>query len=160
MLQGMEREGVLMGADLVAFIVKGPKKLPAGQRDAAVAAAKKAVAWVKKGKRLYYKREDKPSAAERELYWHEAPNKYLRDQKDIILFEDLADVEPEKFVDEFLRLWPHIARDASYRTDPDDDTQILLVAGDTSWGNEPEGLGYQTLKTAQNLGLFEIFGIR
>lgn len=50
-------------------------------------------------------------------------------------------------------------RDTATRADPHDPKYRIVVAGELSWGDEPEGAGYETLKAAACIGLFEVMGI-
>lgn len=63
-------------------------------------------------------------------------------------------------VDDLFELWNKGARDAMSREHPDSPGRIIVAAGDSSWGDEPEGFAYQTLKNAEFAGLFDLFDIR
>jgi len=56
--------------------------------------------------------------------------------------------------------WPPEYRDCYGRTDPDDKDVLTVFAGDFSWGDEPEGMGYLALKNICNSGISEELGIR
>lgn len=136
-----------MGADLIAYICKGPQKLDRSKRDAAVAHTTEIVELAK----ISGDSED-------------ALDGLLEKFGDLSGFEDLesvANIEPAEFVDSFIETWDNCdCRDMSFRTDPDDENQKIVVAGELSWGDTPEGEGYTALNTATVLGLMLIFGIR
>jgi hypothetical protein len=51
-------------------------------------------------------------------------------------------------------------RDTCSREDPDNPHKKLVYAGEMSWGDEPQGQGYQMLKRALAWGFAEALGIR
>lgn len=63
-------------------------------------------------------------------------------------------------LDQLLAVWNDPPRDANKRRHPDDSHLCIYVAGDTSWGDVPDGLAYRTLGVANALGLFDLLGIR
>jgi hypothetical protein len=50
-------------------------------------------------------------------------------------------------------------RDLSYRMDPLHPGRKIVVAGDLSWGDEPDGVGYQLLKKAFGLTIAQRLGV-
>ena len=50
-------------------------------------------------------------------------------------------------------------RDLSYRADPLHPRRKVVVAGELSWGDEPEGAGYQMLKKAFGLTIAQRLGV-
>ena len=69
--------------------------------------------------------------------------------------EDLA-----KEVREFAAAWNDgCFRDLSRRNDPENPDRRIVVAGEMSWGDEPEGLGYQMLKKAFGLTIAQSLGV-
>lgn len=50
-------------------------------------------------------------------------------------------------------------RDLSYRVDPLKPSRKVVVAGELSWGDEPEGAGYQMLKEAFGLTIAQRLGV-
>jgi len=66
----------------------------------------------------------------------------------------------EKKVDEWCDNWPPTWRDCARRTDPDDKKQVLVFAGDMSWGDSPDGGGYKYLDEFLNSGIIDKLGIR
>jgi len=71
-----------------------------------------------------------------------------------------APEELAKAVREFAAAWNEGRfRDLAFRVDPDEPGRKVVVAGELSWGDEPDGLGYQMLKKAFGLGIAQRLGI-
>ena len=69
--------------------------------------------------------------------------------------EDLA-----REVRDFVAGWNNSCfRDLSYRVDPLHPRRKVVVAGELSWGDEPEGAGYQMLKKAFGLTIAQRLGV-
>lgn len=65
---------------------------------------------------------------------------------------------PEGAVAELLETWnKRTWTDVNTR---DYGTRQILVAGGVSYGDEPEGVGYQACKRASQLGLLRLYGIK
>ena len=63
-------------------------------------------------------------------------------------------------VREFANAWNEGRfRDVAFRIDPDQPGRKVVVAGQLSWGDEPDGLGYQMLKKAFGLGIAQRLGV-
>jgi hypothetical protein len=74
--------------------------------------------------------------------------------------EFMAGMDADKALQSFLDAWDgSCGRDVGFRSDPDDSTKRLWVAGDMSWGNEPDGFGFQAAKEALMLGMLEPLGV-
>jgi hypothetical protein len=139
-----------MGADLTTFICKGPRDLNPKKKDQAVELAKSVIAAVNE----YFEMKD-PTDKDKKLIQRLTG----LDIDDLERYE-VGDLDPEEVVDNLYCAWGAGFRDCNARTDPDDDKQAIVVAGDMSWGDEPDGGGYQAFKYASMVGLFEFFGIR
>jgi hypothetical protein len=50
-------------------------------------------------------------------------------------------------------------RDLTFRDDPKKPGRKVVVAGELSWGDEPDGCGYQMLKKAFGLGIAQRLGV-
>jgi hypothetical protein len=78
--------------------------------------------------------------------------------------DHVFDAEPEtlvQIVKEFVEAWNDgLGRDGSSRIDPRDRRRKVVVAGELSWGDEPEGTGYQTLKKAFGLMIAQRLGVK
>jgi hypothetical protein len=68
--------------------------------------------------------------------------------------------ELAKAVQEFVAGWNdgHF-RDLAFRIDPEKPGRKVVVAGELSWGDEPDGRGYQMLKKAFGLGIAQRLGV-
>ena len=69
--------------------------------------------------------------------------------------QDLA-----KEIQEFVAGWNDgCFRDLAFRDDPEKPGRKVVVAGELSWGDEPDGCGYQMLKKAFGLGIAQRLGV-
>jgi hypothetical protein len=83
---------------------------------------------------------------------------YCVEAKHIFLatLEDLA-----KMVQGFVDDWNKPSfRDMATRQDPDHPDRKVVIAGDMSWGDEPDGAGYQMLKRAFGLSIAQFLGVK
>src|ERR1035437_6766363 len=124
-----------MGADQVGYLVKGPVKIGAGKIKAAVRACR------------CLRRELLADAGE------DATPEERSDAAESATgeFFDPVDIQeqPESIIREFVDWWHNLdSRDACGRQDPDDPRQKLVYAGELSWGDEPDGYGFQIIKKA------------
>lgn len=81
-------------------------------------------------------------------------------QLDDITREDIVD-KVTRTTDDFIQIWngESHARDLFVRRiTVGNESREVLFAGDMSWGDEPEGIGYQTLMGAAALGIHQHFG--
>ena len=70
--------------------------------------------------------------------------------------QDLADE-----VRDFVANWNQGRfRDLTCRDDPEKPGRKVVVAGELSWGDEPDGAGYQMLKKAFGLGIAQRLGVK
>ena len=68
--------------------------------------------------------------------------------------------ELAKEVQEFVAGWNDgCFRDLAFRIDPEKPGRKVVVAGELSWGDEPDGRGYQMLKKAFGLGIAQLLGV-
>ena len=158
-----------MGANLTVFIVKGPKKFT----KIAIKKAEKAAAEVIDAAKMYASRQldaerNDPNCDRGEVFknLYEDPRLKGRiDENDytdpVDFIDQFSELDPKKEVAEFVQLWvTSDMRDMTSREDPDDRKQYIVVAGELSWGDEPDGWGYQSLKRAFQLGITQALGIR
>lgn len=148
-----------MGAELVGYLVVGPKSFTEQQ-------VQKAIKIVAELKDIAAKISDK---LDQGVSIHKIPELEVLLKQYGIDFDDeetlrehfidfLKDDEPGTIINRFLAFWmsPY-SRDTHYRSYGGD--RIIIFAGDSSWGDEPSGYGYTALKEIDNLGLFRIFDI-
>lgn len=162
-----------MGADMVGFLVKGPRKLDKLKWKEAYDFATAITQTLK----------DCMDAPEwDELDYDDAVSRVLaagstrltpqgqsvlkelitqsEGLQDIEDIEDIAALDPREVVDNLYSVWNEgEARDLMNRLDPDDKSKLIVSVGEMSWGDEPGGFGYETLRDAERLGLWNIFGI-
>jgi hypothetical protein len=63
-------------------------------------------------------------------------------------------------IQEFVAGWNDgCFRDLAVRDDPEKPGRKVVVAGELSWGDEPDGRGYQMLKKAFGLGIAQRLGV-
>jgi hypothetical protein len=68
--------------------------------------------------------------------------------------------ELAKEIQEFVAGWNDGGfRDLAFRIDPEKPGRKVVVAGELSWGDEPDGRGYQMLKKAFGLGIAQSLGV-
>lgn len=175
-----------MGADLIAFIMKGPAKVTAARRKAALRAVDKFLA---AGADLISAYDTLKMVEEETKGWDEITQEDLTrcrkvvddltSHRDSVLYDYLDDrwagevddavaalremaesFNPEEFVDEFIGWWVGGARDTSSRPDPDDRKQQIVVCGDMSWGDPPSGYGYTLTNRAYWYHIPQALGIR
>ena len=69
--------------------------------------------------------------------------------------------DPAAEVQAFVAEWNEgCFRDLATRDDPDSPGRKVVVAGELSWGDEPDGRGYQMLKKAFGLGIAQRLGVK
>ena len=144
-----------MGADLIVYILKGPRELDVRKKGRAIATAQTYLDAISAF--AGNPDDDKAERKARKLFGCQQAD--LEDIVGICL-----NVSAKETVETLLNVWNTpstlLARDTCSRGDPGSSKDVIKVAGDSSWGDEPDGLGYQTFKMAEMLGLFEVFGIR
>jgi hypothetical protein len=136
-----------MGAEQVGYLVKGPDKISARMIEAAVRRCLD-----RRRMRLDQAGEGATSGQRADTALAETGEEF-----------DPADIpeNPEPVIRDFVAWWRGLdGRDTCCRTDPDDPRQKLVFAGEMSWGDEPQGQGYQMLKRAFDWGFAEALGIR
>lgn len=151
-----------MGDSFIAYLVFGPWQLSKAKikRTKAKAAVMRLADMVVEWKRLI----DLAEKCENSALRAEIDEKITR--LDTFGFEKFEDVEwaadyaecPDLLVDALFEVWVG-CEDSIDRGDPRDNKRKVLCAGDSTWGDEPDGKTYQTLKRADQAGLFVIYGI-
>ena len=158
-----------MGADLLGFMVRGPKTLNIALVEPAVEdlTSRKAVLEI-----AYTSFRDAADAAAQHDDGEDPLMEELYDllerlfpEFEVSFFgmehmdaiETIIAMSAIELVDNLLYLWATgSARDCTYR---DFEEQRVMFCGEMSWGDEPDGHGYETLKHAQQLGLLGALGI-
>lgn len=121
-----------MGADLLGYMVFGPRTLPS--KDVCFK-------WFEEHKdatgNICVQEEDE-EAGEEEV--------------------TMDATEFTVFIESFYEFWPSNSRDSVCRDLPNTD-RLVIFAGEPSWGDEPDGHGYTLLKAMTRLSLSTLLGI-
>lgn len=161
-----------MGDDLIVHICKGPVKIPKWKLRRAMTHAKAVKKYAKKMVEAYDRVEEgKDSTWDKGLLEAAPKHRLLKaffEEEQYESIDDaydglctLAETDEEKFVANFARWWnTGSARDTSWRFDPDDRKRKILVCGDTSGGDSPDGEGYNLMRSAYWYELPQRVGIR
>lgn len=125
-----------MGADLITFILVGPEKINFTSRLQAKAlkVAKRAIS-------------DLPED----------------ENEDPFGFRTMSEADLTETIQEFVNFWNSPdSRDVNARGGfrVGGKTLKILVAGDSTWGDAPDGIGYQTCLKGDILNLFSVLGIK
>lgn len=142
-----------MGADLIVHILVGPKKFPKADIKKAKEFGKLVV---REAKFILRKLEKDPEYCMSAEEWSDSPLRpmliwedyhSLQDARTII--EDLATAKPSKVIDDFVVWWLTLqGRDTAGRDNPSDHRTKIVVCGDMSWGDSPDGYGWTMVRKA------------
>lgn len=149
-----------MGADLIGYLLKGPRDLPEEKRADAVQCVINALNVLNQA--AIDHREERGISPEAQ----KIVDRCLMDiEYELEHYEEerpeAIKGRAENLVTDLYAVWNGSnARDLYCRIDPDDDTQLLFFCGDMSWGDSPDGFAYETIGEAITLGLTEFFHIR
>jgi hypothetical protein len=146
-----------MGADMIGFLSKGPVKFTDAQKEAALAEGSRILSLVREWHDLEL--AENPDADAIKAFLEANPVLKRNFQSDIIFAERLVDSNVNDVLAEFIEVWENGARDVASRIDPDNENMQLWFAGGMSWGDEPDGYGYQSYQDALLLGMTEKLGI-
>lgn len=140
-----------MAASLIGYMVKGPLCMPLKQE---------AMKWFERKAKLG---KD----------WPELEDKCPENLKEIPVIVGVSDSGEDMdrahiltesgfslFVDKFYRVWGKGSKDSASRIDPDNPERKIVFAGCPSWGDEPDGLGYEVLKIHEIFGFGEFTGVK
>ncbi len=141
-----------MGADQIGFLFKGPIKLDTTRTTTQLA--------IERGKKVV--------EAIRWLTTHDELPDHLSeslahvdgDTIDEFVQDPGSVPDPERTVKDLIEWWHGTARDTCRRVDPDDTEHVIGFAGEMTWGDEPAGFGYQTMKAAALFNILDLFEIR
>ena len=148
-----------MGADLVGYLVKGPCKIDVEKLFTPVNLER-----VEKTREYVHSLNQWLRGA-REQEAPIAPDPTLDNLRTWVTAyeEELDELEGDAadWLRETAETWNNLDfRDVASRLDPDDPNQVIVFAGDMSWGNEPEGCGYQFLRQLEHSGFWSILGLK
>lgn len=167
-----------MGADLICFISIGPCRFRKRAVERAIRHAKQVQ---KEANRLYEILEEAEAAEARDgneaaLLAEKADKLFEKpifsgvkcqagidsaDQfKDNGFLVEMIEEDVEKLVKNFVEWWRTCeGRDTAGRSLPSDKNQKIVVCGEMSWGDSPEGYGYTTMNRAYWYEIPERLGI-
>ncbi|MCC6681644.1 MAG: hypothetical protein IT445_12145 [Phycisphaeraceae bacterium] len=161
-----------MGADLIGYFGKGPKKLPQRAVPAAIAEAERRLEWLQRARPIVESREhaavidllrDCPWLDPKQLPCTAADvdSKQLYFEIEHLLdtVGDVTDLTGEQVVKAFIEFWPPHFRDTAHVVDPDCPDKLIVFAGEHSWGDTPTGAGFQLLNQAGILGFAAVLGV-
>jgi hypothetical protein len=146
-----------VGADLISFILVGPAKLECNaEKEKQILDRANAILGCVKQWQAHVEEVEidgaVPDMPDTEIM-------FAGDTSEVNDYIFLLEKNPAEIHKDFLDLWNDgFARDASSRF-IDNDSRRILVAGELSWGDEPDGHGYQTIKAALYLGILDAYGI-
>jgi hypothetical protein len=147
-----------MGADLIGVLVFGPEKI-----DVAIAEKAAAELWGRVQDHPYFchacRTDNKIHCQEEDCSNCDNCGSDLSDYETLKTYEDCRNL-----VMEFVENWPFMgARDAAVRSlvakDFKIEGQVVVFAGDMTWGDDPDGFAYTWLKRAEVLGFDFDLGI-
>lgn len=146
-----------MGAELVGYLVIGPKRIS----KSAIRASVRRVRQLKEIAERVIQETGKGTCVSAE----QAYVKPLREvAKDLNMDCDIAeyatnfiDIDPAAAVQEFVDFWNDPGcRDTTWRLSFG---RKIVFAGDQTWGDEPEGYGYTQVKKAHIYGFATVIGL-
>jgi transcription elongation factor Elf1 len=149
-----------MGADMIGYLAKGPYTITKAKRKAAARELLRlARIWLLENTYTCCT----CGAVETDI--EEAVKDHLDCQNCGVRYPVyLQDIKclshAEKKVAAWCDYWPPTWRDCARRPDPDDKKQVLVFAGDMSYGESPDGAGYEYLAELLNSGISDLLGIR
>lgn len=161
-----------MGADLIGYFAKGPRNLPDRAIPAAIAEADRRLEWLRRAKPAR-EAEDHHALYELLKYCPWANPEESLPPFDEVDFETIAydlddlvtkvgnvdELTGQSAVDEFRGNWPPLFRDAAHLIDPDIPGKLIVFAGERTWGDTPDGDGFQLMACAGILGIAPVFGV-
>ena len=163
-----------MGADLIGYFAKGPAKLPKRAVAAAIAEADRRLQWMQKARPVVEASDDaavmglihdcpwvEPVPSRRHSRDDSIDLKQLRLEIEHLLTTagDIEGLTGQDVVKRFIECWPPRFRDTSQIVDPDCSHKLIVFAGERTWGDTPEGAGFQLLTRAGILGIGPILGV-
>lgn len=170
-----------MGADLIGYIVVGPAELDKSKekKQALMEQAEKDKKLIDEISKLLTEKglddadydaqiaalSDKQRTYVEGLNERREGDSWFREEEDVNNLLDWAEEAftpeaVESIIEDLFAVWDNGARDSMSRSLPGDPTQRILACGELSWGDEPDGWGYQTLKKADRAGILDAYGIR
>jgi len=161
-----------MGADLIGYFAKGPRTLSTQAFAAAVAEADRRLAWLRRAEaHLELDNDTKLIELLAGCPWAERDAAHVPPEQidtetlriEIARLCDMVgsveELTGEQAVKQFVESWPPLFRDAAHVVDPDCPDKLIVFAGERTWGDTPDGAGFQLLSRAGVLGIAPILGV-
>lgn len=157
-----------MGADLIVFLSKGPRKFTKRSIEKATKRAKDLQSKARKLKTLVDRENWEEHLEEIRKLFNTPDFSSLQQQKgidaeslrDYDYLDDLIKENVPKLIKEYVDWWYSCSgRDTAGRSDPDDKNKKIVVCGDMSWGDAPTGYGYTLMSKAECFNIPENLGI-
>ena len=148
-----------MGADFISYIMFGPAEL---DPKAVVAARGRAHNTVSVLRDFLAVHDEDLDAMDWSPLFQVLPEMTDVDEYDLGHMAQMDAEDINKTVDAFEAMWGGNFRDTACRYLPNPTPggiEKVVVAGDVTWGDEPDGAGYQAMKWAELLGLMETLGV-
>lgn len=145
-----------MGADLIGYMVIGPREISLDKVGEATTFAKNNIIKISNAATSILEGEEEvideawASISEFDIQDYE-----INDYADFD--EKSAEDYSARLVGDLLDFWKNGSRDSAYRDLPNGSR--VVFAGDQTWGDTPDGFGYQTLRKSEAIGLLKFFGI-
>jgi hypothetical protein len=159
-----------MSESLIVHICKGPATI---KHKPSIAKAKKHVAEVIKAARFAKKclDEDKEAVLDKmrdekhpllQLLEPMMKNDQFSSYKEAdFIIEGMVLTKPNRVVNEFIEWWNRgDANDTAWRMDPDNRRLKIVVCGAGTWGDSPDGQGFNLMQEVWRFDLPHRFGIR
>jgi hypothetical protein len=159
-----------MSETLIVHICKGPERI---DNKASITKAKKHIEEVVKAAKFARKRleEDKEDVLDRmEKEKHPITqllepmmkhNQFSTYREAEITLEYMECTKPAKFIKEFVAWWNRgDGNDTSWRMDPDNRKRKIVVCGAATYGDSPDGYGFNLMQEAWNFDLPHRLGIK
>jgi hypothetical protein len=153
-----------VGCDLVGRLYKAPRELPA-DKTAVIDFVRRMVYAYKMVYDQAYKQESFDYYNNFTVLVAKAESRFNVKLESVNYsyvdnLQEVIELDPVELVDALYDVWSGQAPDVYFRTDPDDDETILFFTGGDSYGHDPDGRGYQTIRDADLIGLLEHLNFR
>jgi hypothetical protein len=150
-----------MGQELIGYLVKGPYELPEEKKEEAIAHAMRLIRKLRTEYEAYLEDPNYLFSEETQAYISRYSIDFEMELEQFDMDDATIEGEATEAVTDLYNIWNgNNARDCYCRTDPDDRSQVLFFCGDATWGDDPDGYAYQTIKECRRYGILEFFNIR
>jgi Sec-independent protein translocase protein TatA len=154
-----------MSECLVVAVLVGPRRLRKADSKYAVKQARKVI---EEAKALLAKMEANSAfdVAKKDLkksyiQFLMSHEQYSRLSEARNCIETLAEMNPSTVVEDFENWWnAAAAKDTVWRLSPSNRREKVVVCGESSYGDSPDGIGWTHIRYAEWLNLFPFFGIK